>query len=78
MPPRRSNFLASLKLASILVTVILAFTLAKYDPASIAVVVVPILAIVFLFVLHERTLRSLRRCARLLQAFVAHRSTPGS
>ena len=62
---RRSNFLASLKLAAILVTIILAVALAKYDPATISFLIVPILAIVFLFVLHERTLRSLRRCARL-------------
>lgn len=62
---RRSNLLASLKLTSVLIIVILAVILAKYDPASLVFLVIPVAAIVVLFVLHERTLRLLCRCARL-------------
>ncbi len=65
---RRSNRLGVAKLAAISLTIILAVYLAKYHPQYILVLFAPIALIVLLFVLHDRTLRALRRC-RLLQAF---------
>ncbi len=62
---RRSNLLAGSKLAAILLTLIAAVGLAKYHSVYIFVLFAPIAVIVLLFVLHERTLRSLRQVARL-------------
>ncbi len=62
---RRGNVLAVSKLAAILLTVIAAVGLAKYDPRYLFSLFAPVAGIILLFVLHERVLRSLRRCARL-------------
>src|SRR5665213_1426207 len=65
---RRSNAFGVAKLVAISVTVIVAVCLAKYYPPYILVLLAPIALIILLFVLHERTLRALRR-SRLLKKF---------
>jgi hypothetical protein len=62
---KRSNVLAGSKLAAILLTVIAGIWLAKYFPTYIFALIAPVVVLALLFVLHERTLRSLRRYARL-------------
>lgn len=66
---QRSNILAVSKLVAIALTVLVAVGLAKYYPGYIYVLVAPVALIVLLFVLHERTLRSLRRGARLKKLY---------
>ena len=62
---RRSRSLGFLKLLAIALTVIAAAILAKEYPAYIFFLFAPLAVIVLLFVVHERVLRKLRRCARL-------------
>lgn len=62
---RQSNVLAGSKLAAILLALIAGVWLVKYDPGYILLLLVPVIGIVLLFLFHERTLRSLHRCARL-------------
>lgn len=62
---RQSNVLAGSKLAAILLALIAGVWLVKYDPGYILLLLVPVIGIVLLFLFYERTLRSLRRCARL-------------
>ncbi len=61
----RSKIFGIAKLLAITFTVIAAILLAKYDPRYIAVLFAPFALIVLLFVLHERILRTRRRCVRL-------------
>ncbi|MEO6830312.1 MAG: hypothetical protein ABI164_10930, partial [Acidobacteriaceae bacterium] len=62
---RRSKLLGVSKLIAIALTLVAAAAIAKSHPEYIFVLAAPIAAIVLLFILHERVLRSLRRCLRL-------------
>ncbi len=62
---RRSRWFGLAKLVAIALTVVAAAGLAKYFSGYIFVLLAPVVAIVLLFVLHERVLRELRRCSRL-------------
>ncbi len=61
----QSKIFGIAKLLAITFTVIAGLVLAKYDPGYIATLFAPLVLIVLLFVLHERILRTLRRCVRL-------------
>src|ERR1700760_1282383 len=59
-----SVFIAAKLLAGMTVIVLVVW-LAKYHTAQIAYIFLPIALLVFLFIWHERILRSVRRCTRL-------------
>ncbi|MGC1782195.1 MAG: mismatch repair protein [Acidobacteriaceae bacterium] len=61
---QRSNRLGASKLAAIALTLLVAFALAKYDPRYLYLLIAAVAGIAALFVLHDRTLRKLRRCKR--------------
>ncbi len=62
---QRSNIFAGAKLIAISLMVIAAILLVKYRPSDISILLAPVALILLLFVLHERTLASQRRCTRL-------------
>jgi hypothetical protein len=59
---RRSNAMGISKLTAIALTLLVALGLAKYDPGYLYVLIAPLAGIVVLFILHDRALRTLRRC----------------
>lgn len=61
---KRSNALGVAKLVAIALTLIAGFALAKYDSAWLPVLIAPVVAILALFVLHDRALKALRRAKR--------------
>ena len=62
---QRDNIMVVAKLAAGVLIIVIGIWLARYHPAYLLAVFIPIAAIAILFVLHERTLRALRRCIRL-------------
>lgn len=62
---RRDRAFAAAKLSVGLLTILFATWLAKYHSSYIALVFVPVAALIALFAIHERTLQGLRRCTRL-------------
>lgn len=68
---RRGNALGASKLMAIALTAAAAIWLAKYQPEYIFLLFAPVALIALLFVFHERTLKALRRSARLKKFYQA-------
>ncbi|HEX4022795.1 MAG TPA: mismatch repair protein [Acidobacteriaceae bacterium] len=66
---RRDKTLGFAKLVLFLALIVLCGWLAKFDPTYLFFALIPVLALVFLIVLHERVLRSLRQCNRVIALY---------